>query len=349
MDWFERPVRATHPRQLRVPLARCVVSIVAALAIICALFPAPSEASSPLLIPSCANAGVAANATFASAIPVGAPTTLPPAITAKAAVIVDGETGRVLYDLRAHDRMSPASTTKIMTAILAIEHGDLDRSIVSDIDAKSLPTSSVMGLRIGVSLTARELLYGLLLPSGNDAALVLARNISGSEQAFVAAMNAKAVALNLRDTHFVNPHGLDRIGHYSSAYDLAMIARYGMTLPLFAQFVGTKDHHLPPPLDYDLHNGNTLLDMYPGADGVKVGWTERAGWTFVASATRNGHQIFVTVLNSKDRDADAVALMDWAWQSYRWIRLAPSADQALRLASRFGIAIPLVRAASLCR
>jgi D-alanyl-D-alanine carboxypeptidase (penicillin-binding protein 5/6) len=266
----------------------------------------------------------------------------PPAISATAAVIIDGDTGRVLYDLNAHERRAPASTTKIMTGILAIERADLDRVIRSETDASRMVGSSVMGLRPGVEMTVRDMLYGLMLPSGNDAAIELAKSVDGDVPSFVDRMNAKAEALGLRDTHFSNPHGLDSRYHYSSAYDLAMLGRYAMANGEFARVAGAPEWRLAPPSDYDLHNGNSLLGQYPGANGVKIGWTEDAGWTFVASAERDGHRLFATVLHSEDRNADAAALLDWAYSSHEWIEITPRAAMTLRMAGRLGAGRSLV-------
>jgi D-alanyl-D-alanine carboxypeptidase (penicillin-binding protein 5/6) len=285
---------------------------------------------------------------MADAIPIADPAVPAPGVSAKSAVVIDADTGRVLYDLNAHQRRAPASTTKIMTAILTIENGNFDHIVTSDIDATTMTGSSVMGLRPGVPISERDLIFGLMLPSGNDAAIELAKAIDGSVPAFVARMNAKAAELGLADTHFVNPHGLDARGHYSTAYDLAMLARYGMKNPTFVGLVGTQDWTLSPPSDYALHNGNSLLEHYPGADGVKIGWTERAGWTFVASATRDGHRLIVALMDTQDRDADATALLDWGWAAHRWAPVDPAAGQMLLLASRLGFNVPLLRAIESC-
>jgi D-alanyl-D-alanine carboxypeptidase len=273
----------------------------------------------------------------AATIPSREATAAPPAIAAASAVVIDGDTGRVLYEKDAHARRRPASTTKIMTAIVALESVSEDTWTVSDIDARDMVGSSVMGLRPGMYLTMRELLYGLMLPSGNDAAVAIARNVGGTEERFVELMNAKAEALGLHDTHFVNPHGLDRRQHYSSAYDLALMARYGMNNEEFRHIVGTPDYVLASPNDYELHNGNSLLAKYPGADGVKIGWTERAGWTFVASAVRDGHRLFVALMDTPDRDAEAAALLDYGFGSYTWQPVPPSVHALAALAARFGL------------
>ncbi len=329
---------------------RITLIVAIAVALVTFAMPAaPTRADSGAIgVPECGASRVAASGNLASAVPfIRGQLPPPPAITAKAAVVVDGDTGRVLYDLNANERRRPASTTKIMTAILAIEHGDLDRVVVSDVDATKMTTSSVMGLQPGVPITVRDLLYGLMLPSGNDAAVLLAESVDGSTPAFVDEMNQKASQLGLANTHYANPHGLDARDHYSSAYDLARLARYAMNNPQFAQVVGTQDWLLAPPSEYWLHNGNSFLQKYPGADGVKIGWTERAGWTLVASAVRDGHHLFVTVLDSQDRDADAAALMDWAFWTYDWVPTQNLAG-AMRLAQRIGVGDALVRALSVC-
>jgi D-alanyl-D-alanine carboxypeptidase (penicillin-binding protein 5/6) len=332
----------------RTVLARAAFAGVATLGFALAGFaPVQTEAVSPVMLPQCGQPA-RTEPRLTTTIPLDVATSAAPPITAHAAVVVDGETGRVLYDLHAHDRLPPASTTKIMTAILALEHGDTGRSVVSDIDARWLKGSSVMGLRPGVVISVQDLLYGLMLPSGNDAAIELAKSVDGSEAAFVDHMNQKAQDLGLQDTHFVNPHGLDNPDHYSSAYDLAALARYAMNNPAFADLVRTRDHQLSPPSGYNLHNGNSLLERYPGADGVKIGWTEVAGWTLVASAERDGHRLFATVLNSQDRDADAAALMDWAFGSYQWLTFSPHTQATLRLAQKWGFGQGLVQSLAAC-
>lgn len=330
------------------PVMAIVLALGAALAL-ALVAPAPAaHAETPFSVPSCGK-GIEPSSAYAADVPVSvAVPAAPPAVTARNAVVIDGDTGRVLYGLAEHDRRPPASVTKIMTAILAIEHGDLGRTVISDVDGSTMTDSSVMGLRIGVPITIEDLLYGLMLPSGNDAALVLAENTSGSVPAFVDAMNQKAAELGLTDTHFVNPHGLDNPDHYSSAYDLARLARYAMNNPEFAKIVGTQDWHLSPPSDYDLHNGNSLLASYPGADGVKIGWTDAAGWTFVGSAVRAGHRLVVAVLDTQNRDADATALLDWGFANYQWIGLGNRAMGQMRLATRFGLGTALFRSLAVC-
>jgi len=241
-----------------------------------------------------------------------------PDVQARTAVVIDGESGRVLFGKRAHARRAPASTTKIMTAILALEATRGDERIVSTVDARVMHGSSVMGLTPGVEVTVSDLLYGLMLPSGNDAALELARLVSGTEDAFVDRMNERVEELRLADTRFENPHGLDERGHYSSAYDLAIIARDAMRNEQFRAIVSTPQYAVSTAPEWTMGNGNSLLGIYPGADGVKIGWTDMAGWTFVGSVTRDGHRVIAAVLDTPDRDGDVAAMLDWVFATYNW-------------------------------
>lgn len=254
----------------------------------------------------------------------------PPEVSAEAWALVDGASGRMVAGQNAHEPLAPASTTKIATALVALENGRLEdrvpiyRESIQNLD----PDSSVMGLVPGEELSLRDLLYGLMLPSGNDAAVVIARHVGGSEQRFVQMMNAKVAALGLRNTHFANPHGLDADDHHSSAYDLAALARYAMANPDFATIVSTRQYEAQGRQKaYQLRNGNPLLGRYDGADGVKTGYTEEAGQTYVGSATRNGHRVFVALLQSRDRVGDSLALLDYFFANYGWrtLDLPPTA------------------------
>jgi D-alanyl-D-alanine carboxypeptidase len=272
-----------------------------------------------------------------------------PPITAAAAVVIDAGTGEVLWGKGEHERRSPASTTKIMTAILAAESAPLDQVVVSETDGSRMIGSSVMGLRPGVHISMTDLLFGLMLPSGNDAAVEIARAMDGDVEHFAERMNAKAAEIGMVNTHFMNPHGLDRREHYSSAYDLALLGAYAMRNDVFRRVVGAKEWHLAPSAgDYTLYNGNTLLQRDPTADGVKIGWTNRAGWTFVASTVRDGRRLVVTVLNSSDRDGDAAALFDWAYGSHDWIGVSERMALTLQLARKLGVADELERSLAAC-
>lgn len=253
-----------------------------------------------------------------AAPPVLIKATPPPAITATAAIVLDGASGAVLWEKNAHQPLPPASLTKMATAILAIEAGNLDRWVTVDVDSRRMTDSTVMGLRPGDCFKMRDLLYGLMLPSGNDAALAIGRSQAGSDVAFVEAMNALAGRLGLKETHFVNPHGLNAPGHVASVSDLALLARYGMTLPDFVAVAGARNYSAQGSRTIPLYNINAFLTRYPNADGVKTGFTEEAGRTLVASVMHNGRRVFVALLNDSNREMDAGALFDWAFATYRW-------------------------------
>jgi serine-type D-Ala-D-Ala carboxypeptidase (penicillin-binding protein 5/6) len=211
--------------------------------------------------------------------------------------------------------VAPASLTKILTAIVAIEHGKPQDKVRVDIDSRTMWDSTVMGLQPGDVVSLETLLYGLMLPSGNDAALAIGRYIGGSDDGFIELMNERARTLGLEDTQVRNPHGLDEPGHYSSPYDLATMARHGMQDPLFYNLSSTRNWHAE---GFDLWNLNRLLGQYPGADGVKVGYTDDAGRCIVSSATRNGHRVLVTLIRSHDPVGESRMLLDYAFQNFRW-------------------------------
>ncbi len=243
-----------------------------------------------------------------------------PPVRAVADVLIDDASRQVLLDKQSHLRWPPASTAKIMTALLTLESGGLDALVtVSPVAAAEEGTR--MGLDAGEVLNVRQLLYGLLLPSGNDAAIALAER-DGPSAAFVGRMNERAQQLGLADTHFVNPDGLDDDQQVTSASDLARLAHYALSSqPLFAAIVKTSHQVIPAEAGhpaFDLTNLNQLLGTYLGADGVKTGTTPAAGQNLVASATRDGHRLLAVVLGSDDRYSDAMALLDHGFSSYAW-------------------------------
>ncbi|MEX1103869.1 MAG: D-alanyl-D-alanine carboxypeptidase family protein [Dehalococcoidia bacterium] len=242
----------------------------------------------------------------------------PPEVSAIAAVVLDEASGAVLYEKDGYRPLPPASTTKIATAILAIEHGGLDAEVVSDVDASLMARSSVMGLRLEDRFTLRDLLYGLMLPSGNDAALAIGRAVSGSDAAFVAEMNGLLDRMGLDTSHFANPHGLGARNHVVSARDLAVLARYAMTLPEYRDITCTYSYRAAGSRTINMVSANSFVFAYPGADSAKIGYTRSAGNTLVASATRNGHRLYAVVLNTSSRDADAARLLDWAFANHTW-------------------------------
>jgi D-alanyl-D-alanine carboxypeptidase len=244
----------------------------------------------------------------------------PPPVTAAQVAVVDDASGLLLYGQLPHARAAPASTTKIATAIVTLQHAaSLETPIRVTVDGWAMAVadgSSIMGLAPGQRLSRLTLLYGLLLPSGNDAAEQLARSVGESRAQFVAWMNATATdELGLHDTHFVNPSGLDANGHYSSAYDLAQLARRAMRDDVFREIVATPQIRTDGFL---LTGHNPLIGGYPGADGVKTGTTDAAGKAIVGSAVRDGHRVYVVALHSDDLLADSRALFDWVWASFSW-------------------------------
>lgn len=242
-----------------------------------------------------------------------------PAVNARAAVVVDEASGAVLYDQNAYASVPPASLTKIVTAILAIEGGDLDSWVhVADVDYRQMPGSSVMGIIPGDCFRLRDLVYGLMLPSGNDAALAIGRHLAGSDAAFVQQMNTLMARLGVTGSHFTDPHGLGSEQHNMSAYDIAMVSRYAMTLPAFRDVVNARSWTASGNRDLSMLNVNAFLGQYQGGDGVKTGFTEEAGRTLSASATRDGRRLYVVLLNANDRYADARTLLDWAFANHTW-------------------------------
>jgi D-alanyl-D-alanine carboxypeptidase len=245
---------------------------------------------------------------------------VPPPVTAAEVAVVDDDSGLLLYGANAHAREAPASTTKIATAIVTLEHAaNLDQTVRVSVDGFAMAAadgSSIMGLRPGQRVTLETLLDGLLLPSGNDAAEQLAISVGESRTGFVGWMNSLATdELGLHDTHFVNPSGLDADGHYSSAYDLAQLARRAMREDVFREIVATPEIRAD---GFVLDGHNPLIGTYAGADGVKTGTTDDAGKVLVGSATRNGHRVYAVVMHSTDIQADTSALLDWAWQEFSW-------------------------------
>ncbi|MEJ5198873.1 MAG: D-alanyl-D-alanine carboxypeptidase family protein [Anaerolineae bacterium] len=240
--------------------------------------------------------------------------TRPPAVTAAAALVVDLDARQTLYSYRPTEPWPPASTAKLMTALVVVHGVDINQRTTVSARAAGTPGSR-MGLTAGETLTVRDLLYGLLLPSGNDAAVALAEHVAGSEAAFVGLMNERAAALGLNGTRFVNAHGSDAPGQVTTASDLVILARAVLAHPLLARIVATPSAQVA---GRTLKNTNELLGAHPYVDGVKTGTTDAAGECLVASATRGGHRLIVVVLGSRDRYADARALLDFALGGWQW-------------------------------
>lgn len=248
----------------------------------------------------------------------------PGRISADAAVLMDMATGDVLFGKQANKRRPPASTTKIMTAILGLELGRSDEVVTISQKAARIGEST-LHLDPGEKINLYELITGALVKSGNDACVAIAEHIAGSEEQFIQLMNSKALALGAQNTHFGNTNGLPLKDHYSTAYDLALMARHGLSIPQFASITRQKEteiHFLEPDILMDLRNTNKLLWNYPYADGVKTGTTTAAGKCLVASATKEGRQLLVVVLNAPDRFGDSKKLLEWGFENTETVRLA---------------------------
>lgn len=260
-------------------------------------------------------------------VPTPPPTPTPtpaPLISGTAAYVIDADTGRVLYSLDSGQPLPMASTTKIMTAIVAMENANLDQGvIVQQSDLYQVPPdASTAGLVAGDYFRLRTLLYALLLPSGTDAAIVIAHVVAGSPAQFVTLMNSKAQQLHLTHTHFSSPHGYSDADHYSSAADLVTLTRYAMRYPLFAAIVAQVTYTVRASRythAYQWDNTNRLLVTYPGADGVKTGRTSAAGVCLVFSARRQGHHLIGAELKAPSYEAvfaDAATLLDLGFATF---------------------------------
>ena len=242
-----------------------------------------------------------------------------PELEAQAAVLVDVDRREVLYVKNHHTPRPMASTVKIVTAIVALEHAPL--STIIEVDATTAAMEpNVMGLKAGERLTLEELLYGLMLDSGNDAAEAIARGVFGDRARFIRLMNDLVTKLGLQNTHFANPSGLDDAAQHSSAYDLAVLTTYALQNPTFRGIVGTRRKVIPASREPGREHGwfgptnlNRLLSTYPGAFGVKPGWTGEAGYTLVAAAERGGRSLLAVVLGSRNHFTDAERLLNYGF------------------------------------
>lgn len=244
-------------------------------------------------------------------------------ISAEGVVVYDLTSGVTLFSRNADAVLSPASTTKIMTAIVALEHYDIDDVVTVATVANS---GQVMGLFPGERITVENLLYGALIHSGNDAAWALAEHFPGGVDQFVNAMNEKAVALNLTHTHFTNPVGYDDPNHKMTAVDLARLAAFALTNKTIAKIVAIPQITISDVAHTRFHalvNVNALLGKIPGVGGIKTGWTEEAGENLVTLVERDGHRIILVVLKSRNRFADTESMISWVFANYQWQSFAP--------------------------
>ncbi|MFF2875585.1 D-alanyl-D-alanine carboxypeptidase family protein [Gottfriedia sp. NPDC057991] len=242
-------------------------------------------------------------------------------VSARNAVLMDQKTGRILYGKAMHDSERIASITKIMTAILAVESGKMQNTITISSRAVQTEGSSIY-LKPGQKIKLEDLVYGLMLRSGNDAANAIAEAVGGSIEGFVYMMNEKAKEIGMSNTYFSNPSGLDQQGkeHYSSAYDMALLTRYAMENPKYAKIAGTKVHRAPNTAeswDYVWKNKNKLLTfMYKYSTGGKTGFTKKAKRTLVSTASKNGMDLIVVTLNDGQDWQDHMSLFEYGFSNY---------------------------------
>ncbi|EJP6473432.1 D-alanyl-D-alanine carboxypeptidase [Clostridium botulinum] len=250
----------------------------------------------------------------------------PPYINARCAIAIDKDTGIVLFEKSANEIVPIASTTKIMTTLVALKYGDLDRKIEISANADKIKGSTV-GYKKGEKITLRELLYGLMLRSGNDAAIAIAEGIAGSVEDFSKLMNEYASEIGLLNSHFVTPHGLDKDEHYSTAYDLALATAAAKKHELFNQIVSSKDVKKEEfNFTRDYHNINKILWKIPEADGVKTGYTGKAGKCLVTSSKVNGNDIIIVVLNCTPRWDETTKIHDFVKNNYDFKKICTKGD-----------------------
>nr|WP_240795438.1 D-alanyl-D-alanine carboxypeptidase [Aquibacillus halophilus] len=238
-----------------------------------------------------------------------------PGVSAQNAVLIEQSTGRVLFEKAAHEPHLIASITKIMTAIIAIESGKMDEMVTASHRSVYTEGSSIY-LKEGEKIKLRDLVYGLMLRSGNDAAVAIAEHVGGSLEGFAFMMNEKASWLGMTNSHFDNPHGLDSDAHYSTAYDMGLLTRYAMENDLFKQITGSTSYKAETR-EYAWGNKNKLLtSFYELSTGGKTGYTRAAGRTLVSTAEKDGMGLVAVTLNAPDDWNDHMRLFDWAFKNY---------------------------------
>lgn len=240
-------------------------------------------------------------------------------MSAKSAVLIEASTGRMLYEKNAYEKMPMASTTKIMTAIVALEYGNVKDTVVVSKNASGVEGSSIW-LAEGERMSLSDMLFGLMLASGNDAAIAIAEHIGGSVEGFVGMMNQMAQKIGAYNTHFANPNGLPSNDHYTTAYDLALISAYAMRNDYFCEIVKTQYKTLPwegHQWDRVVKNKNKILWNYEGGNGIKTGYTKASGRCLAAAAERDGMQLIAVALDAPDMFNDCMAIMNYGFKNYK--------------------------------
>ncbi len=254
-------------------------------------------------------------------------------VSAKAAVLIEEQTGTVLYAQNETAPLPMASTTKVMTALMVLEYGHLDEVVTTSRNAFGVPGSSIY-LSLGEKLTLEQMLYGLMLASGNDAAVAIAEHIGGTIDNFCKKMTERAAELGCKDTVFMTPHGLPNKIHHTTAYDLALIAREAMKYPLFRKIVSTQRATIPwegRTYSRILNNKNRLLSNYEGATGIKTGYVRASGRCLVFGAERDGLEVVGVVLNCPNWFDEAAKVMDYGFANYRYLLMLKGGEQVRSL------------------
>jgi len=262
-------------------------------------------------------------------------------ISCESAILIDAKTGQVLYEKNSHEKLHPASTTKILTGILTLENANLNDIVTIDEEVVYLTKGAHIALEAGEQLTVKNLLYALLIESANDAAFALAKHISGSVEEFAKLMNEKAKELGAEDSNFVNPNGLSVENHLTTAYDLSLIAKYAMQNETFREIVSNYTYTIPPTNkksqervlwssnkllysnDTITVDGKTVRIKYEGITGVKTGYTQEAGNCLVASAQRGNESLIAVALKSNNIYSDIHKLLDYGFDNFEKVNIAP--------------------------
>jgi D-alanyl-D-alanine carboxypeptidase len=259
--------------------------------------------------------------------PVNINEVFPPPLTASSIMIKDTDSMVSLYEKDPSLRLFPASTTKIMTALVALENFPLEQVLVV---GNHPVEGNTIKLLAGEEMTVENLLNGLLIGSGNDAALVLAENFPGGLEGFVWAMNQKAKELKMENTHFTNPMGFDQGEHYSTAEDLVRLAIFALKDPVISRIVSTSELTITDvsgAIAHPLKNTNELVGKLEGVKGVKTGWTENAGECLITFIEREDRQVVMVVLGSKDRFGETKTLIDWVFNNFSWETIGLTTDR----------------------
>lgn len=247
-----------------------------------------------------------------------------PTGSAEAVVIRDVESFVPMFELNPNEKLKPASITKLMTALVALEYYD-PNEVLEVKRLSPVEQEAHMGLGVKDKVTVKNLIYGLLVPSGNDAAYTLADNYEGGIENFIYAMNKKAEALHLENTHFQNPAGFDHKDHYTTASDLSLLGAEAIKNEMIASAVSTRGvtlYDTTGKKSYKVTNVNQLLGTVFGVDGIKTGFTDEAGQCLITSVSRDGHKVIVVLLKSQDRFSDSARLAEWVFRNYKWVNLS---------------------------